>query len=69
MTIWWLIRLRLAMWALKAPWNAAKWATAAAVLAAALPVTLVTLTGLAGARLRGWPPAKIAIVNQAGQLP
>jgi hypothetical protein len=58
-TIWWLIRLRLAMWVLKAAWNLTRWAVAAAVLVAALPVTLVTATGLAGAWLRGWPPARL----------
>ena len=59
MTIWWLIRLRLAMWVLKAAWTVTRWAVAAAVLVVALPVTLVTVTGLAGARLRGWPPARL----------
>lgn len=35
MTIWWLIRLRLALWVLKAGWKTAKWLVAAAVLVAA----------------------------------
>jgi hypothetical protein len=58
-TIWWLIRLRLAMWALTAAWKVTKWAVAAAVLVAALPVTLVTAAGLARAWLHGWPPARL----------
>jgi hypothetical protein len=52
-TIWWLIRLRLAMWVLKAAGKVTRWAVAAAVLVALPPVTLVTVTGLAGAWLRG----------------
>src|SRR5579859_131661 len=34
-------------------------AALAAVLIAAAPVTLVTAVGLAGAGLRGWPPARL----------
>ena len=59
MTIWWLIRLRLAIWALKTAGRAAKWLVTAAVLAAAWPVTLVAAVGFAGAWLRGWPPARL----------
>jgi hypothetical protein len=35
------------------------WAAVLTVLAAAAPVTLVTAVGLAGAWLRGWPPARL----------
>jgi hypothetical protein len=58
-TIWWLIRLRLAMWTLRAAWTAAKWAAALALAAALLPVTLITLAGVGAAWLRGWPPARL----------
>jgi hypothetical protein len=58
-TIWWLIRLRLAIWALKAAWKATRWLVTATVLAAAAPVTIVAVTGFAGAWLRGWPPARL----------
>lgn len=45
MTIWWLIRLRLALWALKVVGKTVKWLLAAAVLVAAWPVTLVAAAG------------------------
>ncbi|MGH3399876.1 MAG: hypothetical protein ACRDPO_34855, partial [Streptosporangiaceae bacterium] len=59
MTIWWLIRLNIALWILKATGKAIKWLAAAAVLIAAWPITLVAVTGFAGAWLRGWPPARL----------
>ena len=58
MTIWWLIRLRVAMWALKTVGKLAKWLLTAAILVAAWPVT-VAAVGFAGAWLRGWPPARL----------
>jgi hypothetical protein len=58
-TIWWLIRLRLAMWTLTAAWKVTRWVVTAAVLVAAAPVTIVAATGFAGAWLRGWPPARL----------
>jgi hypothetical protein len=58
-TVWWLIRLRLSMWVLKAAWKATKWTVTAAVLVAAAPVTVTAAIGFAGAWLRGWPPARL----------
>jgi hypothetical protein len=58
-TIWWLIRLRLATWVLKAAWQVTRWILTAAILVAAAPVTIVAAVGFASAWLRGWPPARL----------
>jgi len=58
-TIWWLIRLRVAMWALKTVGKLAKWLLTAAILVAAWPVTVAAAVGFAGAWLWGWPPARL----------
>jgi hypothetical protein len=57
--MWWYLRARLILWVVRAAWRVIRWAALAAVLAAAAPVTTVAAAGLAGAWLRGWPPARL----------
>src|ERR1700728_4787278 len=57
--MWWYLRARLLLWVLRATGRVLRWAVLAAVLAAAAPVTVVAAVGLAGAWLRGWPPARL----------
>ena len=59
MTVWWLLRLRFALWLLKVTGKLIKWAVTAAVLIAAWPVTVVAAVGFTAAWLRGWPPARL----------
>jgi hypothetical protein len=59
MTIFWLIRLRLAMWLLRATGRAARWAAFAAVMLVFAPVSVVAGLGFLAAWLRGWPPARL----------
>jgi hypothetical protein len=58
-TVWWLLKVRFALWLLRAAGRLLRWAATAAVLIVAAPVTLVAATGFAGAWLRGWPPARL----------
>jgi hypothetical protein len=58
-TFWAYLRFHLLLWALRATWRVLRWATAAAVLIIAAPVTLVAAVAYLGAWLRGWPPAKL----------
>ena len=57
--IWWLIRLRLAIWLLRTAGRAVRWAALAAVVVAFGPVSLVAGLGYLAAWLRGWPPARL----------
>jgi hypothetical protein len=57
--ILWYLQVRFTIWLLKWTWKLAKRAAAAAVLIAAAPVTVVAAVALAGAWLRGWPPARL----------
>ncbi len=57
--IWRYLRLRFTLWLLRAAGRVLRWLALAAVLAAAAPVTLVAAVGVAGAWLRGWPPARL----------
>jgi hypothetical protein len=57
--MWWYLRVRLAIWLLRAAARLARWLAMAALLVAAAPVTVVAALGLAGAWLRGWPPARL----------
>src|SRR5689334_9288112 len=57
--MWWYLRAQLVLWLLRAAWRALRWLALVAVLAAAAPVTLVAAVGVAGAWLRGWPPARL----------
>jgi hypothetical protein len=56
---WAFVRFRLLLWTLRTAGRLLKWLVTAAVLVAAAPVTVVTAAGLAGAWLRGWPPARL----------
>jgi hypothetical protein len=53
------LRFLFAMWLLRLAWRVLLAVLLAAVLVAAAPVTLVAGVGLAGAWLRGWPPARL----------
>jgi len=55
-TVWWLLKIRFALWLLRVAGRLLRWAATAAVLVAAAPVTLVAAVG---AWLRGWPPARL----------
>jgi len=57
--MWWYLRARLMLWLLRVTGRAIRWAVLAAVVIAAAPVTTVAAVGIAGAWLRGWPPAKL----------
>ncbi len=57
--MWWYLRARFTLWLLRAAGRVIRWLALAALLAAAAPVTIVTAVGLAGAWLRGWPPARM----------
>ena len=57
--IWWLIRLRLALWLLRTAGRALRWAALAAVVLAFGPVSFVAGIGYLAAWLRGWPPARL----------
>jgi hypothetical protein len=56
---WAYVRFRVLIWALRTAGRLLVWAALAAVLVAAAPLTLVTALGVAGAWLRGWPPARL----------
>jgi hypothetical protein len=56
---WAYLRFRALLWLLQATGRLLAFASLAAVLVAAAPVTLVAAAGLAGAWLRGWPPARL----------
>jgi hypothetical protein len=57
--MWWYLRARLVLWLLPITARALRWVALAAVLIAAAPLTIVAVAGLAGAWLRGWPPARL----------
>lgn len=59
MSLWFLLRLRLAIWLLQGAWKLTRWLVTAAVLAAAWPVTLVAVAGFTAAWLRGFPPSRL----------
>jgi hypothetical protein len=56
---WAYLRFRVLVWALRTAGRLLAWAAVVAVLVAAAPLTLVTAVGVAGAWLRGWPPARL----------
>src|SRR5262249_9028324 len=47
------------LWVLRTSGRLLKWLATITLLVAAAPVTIVTAIGVAGAWLRGWPPAKL----------
>jgi hypothetical protein len=57
--LWAYFQFRVIVWLLRMTGRLLALAALAAVLIAAAPVTLVTAIGLAGAWLRGWPPARL----------
>ena len=57
--VWAYIQFRALVWLLRMTGRLLLFAAVAAVLVAAAPVTLVAAVGLAGAWLRGWPPARL----------
>jgi hypothetical protein len=57
--IWWLIRLRLALWLLRVAGRAFRWAILTAVVLALFPVTITAGLGFLAAWLRGWPPSRL----------
>jgi hypothetical protein len=56
---WAYLQLRAFLWLLRMAARLLAFAAVLAVLVAAAPVTLVAAVGLAGAWLRGWPPARL----------
>jgi hypothetical protein len=58
-TFWAYVRFHLLLWGLRSAWRVLRWAVIAAVLVAVAPVTIVAAVALAGAWLRGWPPARL----------
>ena len=56
---WAYLQFRALVWLLRMTGRLLLFAALAAVLVAAAPVTLVAAVGLAGAWLRGWPPARL----------
>jgi hypothetical protein len=67
MTLWWLLRVRLALWLLRAAARAARWAALAAVIVVFFPVAVVAGLGMLAAWLRGWPPSRLLRAS-AGSL-
>ncbi len=60
MSIFWAyLQFRALVWLLRMTGRLLAVAAVAALLVAAAPLTLVTAVGLAGAWLRGWPPARL----------
>ena len=60
MNIFWAyLRFRALLWALRVTGRLLLGATVLVVLAVAAPATLVAAVGVAGAWLRGWPPARL----------
>ena len=60
MSIFWpYLRFRALLWALRVTGRLLLGATVLVVLAVAAPATLVAAVGVAGAWLRGWPPARL----------
>ena len=57
--LWAYLQFRALVWLLRTAGRLLAVAALAAVLVAAAPVTLVAAVGLAGAWLRGWPPARL----------
>jgi hypothetical protein len=58
-SVWWLLKIRFALWLLRVTGRLLRWAATAVLPVAAAPVTLVAATGFAGAWLRGWPSARL----------
>src|SRR4029077_18095621 len=56
---WAYLRLRALLWLLRLTGRLLLFTAVAGVLMAAAPVTFVAAVGLAGAWLRGWPPARL----------
>ena len=59
MIFWAWVRFQLLLWALRRPAGCCRLASPPSLLVAAAPVTVVAAAGLAGAWLRGWPPARL----------
>ena len=57
--LWAYLQFRVLMWLLRMTGRLLLAAALLAVLVAAAPITLVAAVGLAGAWLRGWPPARL----------
>jgi hypothetical protein len=57
--LWAYLQYRLAVGLLRLAWRVIVFAVVAGVLVAAAPVTVVAAVALAGAWLRGWPPARL----------
>src|SRR5439155_4238337 len=57
--LWAYIQFRVIVWLLRMTGRLLLFATLAALLVAAAPITVVTAVTLAGAWLRGWPPARL----------
>jgi hypothetical protein len=57
--IWAYFQFRVIVWLLRMTGRLLLFAALVAVLVAAAPLTLVAAVGLAGAWLRGWPPARL----------
>jgi hypothetical protein len=57
--LWAYLQVRVIVWLLRMTGRLLLWAALLAALVAAAPVTLVAAMGLAGAWLRGWPPARL----------
>jgi hypothetical protein len=57
--LWAYLQFRALMWLLRITGRLLLFAALLAVLVTAAPITLVTAVGLAGAWLRGWPPARL----------
>jgi Recombinase len=57
--LWAYVQFRVIVWLLRTIGRVLLWTALLAVLVAAAPFTLVAAIGLAGAWLRGWPPARL----------
>lgn len=57
--MWWYLRLRITLWALRMAGRMLALLLLLTVLLVAAPITVVTAVAVLGAWLRGWPPVRL----------